>query len=279
MSDGKPERTLPGKNRPDERLRTPLYHQVYLILRGKILSGEIADGCLIPSEAELSKLYAVSRITVRRAVKELAQEGLVRRRRGAGTHVTFQPQQGLISVDVKNFINGLFEIGKETEVRLLEFSIECPPPDVREGLRLEEGEKVQRTVRARYANGKPFSFIVAYVPYSIARDFDRSRLEKDSLVDLIEATGLKISRAHQTISSGLADPVIASVLEVDVGAPLLTATRVMFDERNHPVEFIRSRYRPDRFQFWIDMDRAPESGPEGEGFVVSRAGRAEPGGD
>ncbi|MEQ8707706.1 MAG: GntR family transcriptional regulator [Rhodospirillales bacterium] len=267
---------MPADTRPNDQLRTPLYHQVYLILRDKIVSGVFTDGALIPSEAELSRMYGVSRITVRRAVEDLASEGLVRRRRGAGTNVTYEPGRDVISVDVKNILSGLFEIGKETTVRLLEYGVDLPPADVKRALRLGDGEKVQRTVRVRSTLGNPFSFIVAYVPYEIAVKFDRARLETDSLVDLLESTGRKLTHASQNISAGLADPIIARTLGVDVGSALITANRVMYDENNQPVEFVRARYRPDRFQYWLDMERAPANADGKAPFVVSNAGRAAP---
>src|SRR5690606_7863405 len=72
----------------DERLPTPLYHQIFLILRSQILDGRLQPGGLVPGEEELGRQFSVSRITARRALAELAAEGLVTRGRGRGTHVT-----------------------------------------------------------------------------------------------------------------------------------------------------------------------------------------------
>ncbi|RME67622.1 MAG: GntR family transcriptional regulator, partial [Alphaproteobacteria bacterium] len=72
----------------DSALPTPLYHQIYVLMREKIISGVYHDGSLIPSEHELEKMFGVSRITAKRALDELASEGLVTRRRGRGTTVT-----------------------------------------------------------------------------------------------------------------------------------------------------------------------------------------------
>jgi len=95
----------------------PLYHQVYLILRNKILTGEYGFGALLPSEQETSETFGVSRITAKRALNDLAGDGLVLRERGRGTKVVFHAPTPPVKANVEGLLENLLAMGLETEVR------------------------------------------------------------------------------------------------------------------------------------------------------------------
>ena len=115
-------------------LRMPLYHQIYLILRQKVLSGEFGFDERIPSEQELVDEYNVSRITARRALDELAAEGLVVRQRGKGTRVSFRPPTQPLESSVVGLLENLLAMGLETEVSLIEFEYVTANDDVAKAL-------------------------------------------------------------------------------------------------------------------------------------------------
>ena len=110
----------------DERLPMPLYHQVYLILRNKILTGEYGFGALLPSEQETSETFGVSRITAKRALNDLAGDGLVLRERGRGTKVVFHAPTPPVKANVEGLLENLLAMGLETEVSLLAFEYVRP---------------------------------------------------------------------------------------------------------------------------------------------------------
>lgn len=110
----------------DESSGTPLYQQIYDILRQKIISGDLPLNARLPAEQELTEMLGVSRITVKRALNELAVAGFVRRQRGIGTVVTYDAAAPTVKGSFENLIDGLKRMGIETEVQLLDCTIGKP---------------------------------------------------------------------------------------------------------------------------------------------------------
>lgn len=242
--------------RVNENLPTPLYHQIYVLLREKIVSGDYEDGSLIPSEHELEKIFNVSRITAKRALDELAADGLVARQRGRGTVVTFSapvPSRNAETMD--GLLENLLTIALETQVTIHEFDYVPASPRAAEALGLEPGDKVQRAIRVRTKDNTPFSYVETYVPEDIGRSFNMEEMENQPLLGLLERAGVKISRARQTITATLADGNTASMLSINVGSPLLKVSRVVYDAEDRPVEFINVLYRPDLYQMSLSLSR------------------------
>ncbi|WP_409743253.1 GntR family transcriptional regulator [Ferrovibrio sp.] len=242
-------------NTVDERLPTPLYHQIFLILQSQIRDGHLETGALLPGEEELARQFGVSRITARRALAELAAEGLVTRGRGRGTHVTARTEPPPIRAGVEGLLENLLAMGLKTQVNLIEFSYEPAPPDVAAALHVKAGEEVQRAVRVRSLEIGPFSYLTTYVPADIGRKFSRKELAHQPLLALLEQSGVTIGGAEQTISASLADARVAPLLKTAIGAPLLRISRVVQDSAGRPVEYIVGLYRPDRYQFRMSLDR------------------------
>jgi GntR family transcriptional regulator len=242
-------------NAVHESLPTPLYHQIYLILRGQISDGKLAAGAQVPGEEELARQFNVSRITARRALAELAAEGLVTRGRGRGTHVTHRNEPPPVRGAVEGLIENLMAMGLKTQVELIDFGYEAAAPDVSAALQVEAGAEVQRAVRVRSLEAGPFSYLTTFVPAEIGRKFGRKELAREPLLALLERSGVVIGAADQTISATLADTHVAPLLKTAVGTPLLRISRVVHDGSGHPVEYIIGLYRPDRYQFRMSLDR------------------------
>ncbi len=244
-----------GARSIDERLPTPLYHQILLILRSQILDGRLQAGVLLPGEEELARQFDVSRITARRALAELAAEGLVTRGRGRGTHVTQRSDPPPIRAGVEGLLENLLAMGLKTQVTLVDFGYEPAAPDVAVALQVTAGEEVQRAVRVRSLEAGPFSYLTTYVLADIGRKFSRKELAQQPLLSLLEQSGVTIGGAEQTISATLADARVAPLLNTAIGAPLLRIGRVVQDAAGRPVEYIIGLYRPDRYQFRMSLDR------------------------
>lgn len=235
---------------------TPLYHKVRLILRDRIDRGYYGEGGRLPSEAELGKEFDVSRITVSRAINELARQGLVERRRGAGTRIVANPRQTRpVATGLKGLLQSLNDMGNRTQVEVLEFGFVTAPAEVQTGLEVEPGDTVQRAVRVRSHNGQPFSYIVSYIRGEIGRRFGREDMVNKSMLSLLEENGVEIGSARQSFSATLADPATCGPLDVPVGTPLLVVTRTVSDASGRPVEFLRVLYRTDRYQYRMTLDR------------------------
>lgn len=239
----------------DRRLLTPLYHQIYVVIRNKIYDGSYADGSRVPSEHEVGALYGVSRITAKRALDELAAAGLVVRERGRGTHVSFSAPQPPMRSSVEGLLENLLLMGLKTEVELLDFAYVRPPAEVARELECRPEALVQRAVRVRSLEGAPFSHLTTYVPEEVGRSYSRDDLGGTPLLTLLERSGVVISSARQTISATLADADVAPLLGVDVATALIRIARVVFDQKQRPVEHITGLYRPDRYQYSMTLSR------------------------
>lgn len=238
----------------DERLRTPLYHQIYLILRDGIANGRYGKDAMVPGEQELTTMFGVSRITAKRALDELAVAGLVVRERGRGTRVRAETPPPIHS-SVEGLLENLMAMGLTTEVRLLQFSYVAAPRDVAAALGCAPGTTVQHAVRMRLLEGEPFSHLTTYVPEHIGRSYDREDLASTPLLALLERCGVVVSSAEQTITAVLADSRVALALNVEMGSPLLRLNRVVYDQDGGAVEHIIGLYRPDRYQYRMKLTR------------------------
>lgn len=247
-----------GAIRPTEPARTPLYHQIYLVLRQRIVDGEFADGDILPGEFELAEVYGVSRITAKRALDELAKDGLVRRERGRGTMVSHRREDGPMQAQFEGQLEDLLAMGMETSVDLLEFAYMPASAEVASALDCAPGDEVQMSVRVRSVRGEPFSHLTTYVPGDIGRKFGEKDLAQRPLLALLEKSGVHVDAAEQTITATLADTGTARRLDTTVGAPLIKVVRIVQDIDGRPVEYITALYRPDRYQYHMNLTRQAE---------------------
>jgi GntR family transcriptional regulator len=236
-------------------LKTPLYHQIALILRQQIVDGYYAYDDRVPTEKELTERYEVSRITAKRALDDLAKEGLVVRERARGTRVCFKGAIQPVKSSVEGVLENLLSMGLETEVTLLSFEYVTPTDALMESLECEKDTLVQKAVRIRSLEGEPFSYLITHVPEDIGQQYDQNELAEKPLLALLERSGVKVASANQTISASLADAVVASALNVEIGAALLAINRVVRDQNGRPVEHISALYRPDRYQYHMELTR------------------------
>ncbi len=239
----------------DQRLPTPLYHQLYVVLRNKILSGVHPLGSLLPSEQRIAGEFQVSRITAKRALNELAASGFVVRERGRGTRVVYQASATMVRSRVEGLLENLLAMGLETRVSLLAFDYRPPSQEVAQALDCDPAAPVQRAVRVRMLETEPFSHLTTHVPADIGRCYTRDELASQPLLTLLERSGVRVDHAEQTIGATLADSEIAGPLGVEMGSPLLRIERVVYARGQRPVEHITALYRPDRYQYQMTLTR------------------------
>ena len=241
-------------------VETSKARQLYLLLRDRIANGRLEQGGLLPGEQALAVKHGVSRVTVRRALAELEREGLVSRRRGAGTFVLGDFGSKPIVADMSDVLAHLAAMGRETGVRLIEFAYREPPLTVARALRLKVGERTQFSVRVRLIDGQPFSHLVTHVPERFGITYTEADLASRPLLALLERTGIKVERATQDVTATLASPDVAAALEVEVGSPLIGLTRTVFDRDGAGVEHLNALYRPDRYTLRMEMEREIRAG-------------------
>ncbi|GMU43442.1 MAG: GntR family transcriptional regulator [Xanthomonadales bacterium] len=237
--------------RPDQP--TPLYHQLYVVVKRKIEGGELRQGALLPAEKEIAAWFGISRITVKRALDDLEAEGFVSRHRGRGTHVTWKYEPKVLRAPLDSMLESLATMGRETQVRLIEFARVIPPPQVADALRVPPDCQVERAVRLRLAEALPFAHYVSWTR-QIGHGLDPELLKSStSRLDLFRRLGVHLKEVDQVITAVAADTTLAQRLVVRVGEPLLQVIRIASDQHGQPIDYLVACYRPDRFQYHLKM--------------------------
>jgi GntR family transcriptional regulator len=239
----------------DEDSGVPLYQQIYDLLRQHIIDGTLRHNERLPAEADFIEALGVSRITIKRAMNELAVAGLVRRQRGLGTVVIYDSDAPTVRGSFETMIDGLTRMGVETEVRLLDCAVIEASPAIAETLDLPAGASVQRIVRVRTLASEPFSYLITYIPHDIADAYDAELLATESLIMLLEQAGHAPVAAEQTISAVAAEGAVAANLGVAPGSPLMCIHRLMKDQAGRIVQNITAFYRADRFEYHMSFAR------------------------
>lgn len=214
----------------------PLHRQLFLVLRDQIQRGALVPGQRLPTEQELGEQFEVSRITVRRALQDLADQQFVMRKHGRGTFVLDHapdtpPSSGLTLMD------SMRKAQLETSVEVLEYEARRPPPTIVGDLDLEQNEEVLYVLRLRRdkSTGEPLIISESWLPESLAKTVTRKSLSKKAMFELLETAGHKIGRVIQELTAEIADPVRARLLQTSIGAPVFRVSRVFFDVNDRPV--------------------------------------------
>jgi GntR family transcriptional regulator len=236
-------------------LRSPLYHQIFLILKNKIIEGEYPESALLPSEQEISTIFKVSRITAKRALNDIAAAGLAVRERGRGTRVTYiAGRKRTIHASVQSLIDSLrHRGGRDNSVRVMDLRYMPAPIEIARELSIARGELVQYAQRLCLHKGTPHSLISTYIPEVFGRHWSINDMTKKPLARLFDDAEVVIERAEQMISATLADSQTAAVLEVAVGAPLIKMIKIAYTDKNQPAEYMVSLHPPDRYHFHISL--------------------------
>ncbi len=236
-----------------DQLPVPKFHQIYLILREQLLLGEFNSG--LPSEPALQLQYAVARVTIRRALAKLEEEGLITRKAGRGTHPTrFTEPAPKLGSKLSGLLENLVVMGLHTRVKVIEVLTMPATSEIGAALGLPVNQKIQKAVRVRNVADGPLSLITTYVPETIAH-FKRRELANKPILILLEQAGVAVGRAEQSISAKLADVKTAQLLDLPVGSALLAVKRLVFDSDDRPVMWLHGLYRPDRYEYVMQLSR------------------------
>ncbi|HZQ05349.1 MAG TPA: GntR family transcriptional regulator [Anaerolineae bacterium] len=236
--------------RLNRRANTPLFKQIAAQLRQQIEQGTLHLGDVIPGERELAESLDVSRMTLRAAIDELVDEGLLLRQRGRGTvvaHVRINKQAQVMGF--MSFSEEMHSRGLEPSSRILAFKSEVADAGVAAQLDLPLGAQVILLKRVRLANGEPMALERCYVPYERFRRLLNFDLSTRSLYDILEKEfDTRPTLCEETVEAiALAAPE-ARELRVKRGSPALLVTRVTRDARGALIEAEQTTYRSDRYR-------------------------------
>jgi GntR family transcriptional regulator len=229
-----------------------------MLLSDRINNGEWQVDDMLPTEEQLTEQYALSRTTVRQALRELELEGLISRYRGRGTFVS-QPKLSHSPEPHHGLTDFLLQQGRKPGWRVLSADWAPAPAEAASGLQLEQGTAVFCLRRLRLADEEPIGYHVAYVSPLWAAAINTDLLETGGSLHYLNARNqLAGSYADRTIESIPAPKPVSELLMVEKGSPLLMIHRFVSGRAGKPVEELRAMYRGDRFRYQIR--HLPEGG-------------------
>ena len=226
----------------------PLYIQLAENIRQLIIDGEVSAGDALPSERELKNVTGTSRVTIRKAIRVLVDEGLLSSRHGAGTYINSEIEQH--GDALTSFTQDAIGRGEDSSSVWLTRSTSMPTQDEAKHLCLNLDAHVARFGRLRLSNGEPLAIEHAVVPLSILPD---PSLVTDSLYSALSAYGKQPTKGNQKICASLATPTEAGLLSISENSEVLRIERNTFLADGTPVEYTRSVYRGDQYVFVTDL--------------------------
>ncbi len=229
----------------------PRYLQLKRMIEEAVRSGAIRPGEALPAEREIAARTALSRVTVRKAVQDLVREGLLVQRHGSGTFVA--PRVGRVEQSLSNltsFTEDMASRGIAVRSVWLDRGIYAPSPEEFIALGLSSSERVSRIARLRIGDDEPLAIERASLSASALPD---PSVVDRSLYAALEKTGMRPVRAIQRISAALLGDKDADLLGVPAGSASLNIERTSYLATGKVVEFTRSIYRADAYDFVAEL--------------------------
>jgi GntR family transcriptional regulator len=230
-------------------------------LRDRVARGEFAAGRLLPSESELGAAYDASRVTVRKALEALRDEGLVDARQGFGWFVAADPLRQSLgrlgTIEAQLAASGL-----APERRVLDFRFVTPPAWVAKEL---GPGSVLEVRRLNLADGEPFARVTVWCPERLGSSLSRDEVERSPFYELLP---IELGGATQTIGAAAASAGDAEVLAIPAGSPVLVCRRITTSTDGEPVLLSEHVFPAHRTEFVVDLPRSePSIAPTGMRLV------------
>lgn len=241
------EKVYPNSNRP-------LYLQLKDILIGKIDSGELEPGETIPGERVLAEIYDISRVTVRKCIGNMVEEGYLIRSHGKETRVADRKINHRLGRLI-GVVEELAETQDGVKVKELHKGYEIPALNVLEALNLEEGSRIFEFTRTAYTDKSPLVINYSYVPEEVGKLLEDINFDTAQVFSHLERCGYELSYAEQQISAGLCRTDEAEPLAYERGKAVLVIKRTTYLKDGSPILYERSVYRGDAYQYSIKLYR------------------------
>jgi GntR family transcriptional regulator len=237
--------------------RAVRYRDIAENLRDRVAAGEFGAGRLLPSEAELSDRYGASRVTVRRALELLRDEGLIDARQGLGWFVATDPLRQTLG-RLATIEAQLAESGWRPERRILEFEFTRADGDVRAVLGVEQ---VLRVRRVNLADDEPFAVVTVWCPADLGNRLSRADVERSPFYELL---GVRLGGATQTIAAAAVEADDARLLRIPRASPVLKCRRVTRDVDGRAVLLSEYVFPAHRTEFVVELAQSePSIAPTG----------------
>lgn len=263
----------------------PKYGILMEELRARVRDGRYRVGDLIPSEPQLQAEFGVSRVTVRRAIDELAREGLLRKEQGRGTYV-HSPE---ITQDLNTLVGvteTMYAMGLVPEDLSTQLFLEAAPDPIAQMLGLQTGDAIWHLVRRRGSDGVPINLTDNFIVPRLVPGLSRDLLLQSLYATYERVFGLTLVRGEEIVEAKAAGEIDAALLQVRRGAPILVVTRTTFLDSGDAIEVAIVRSRSDRYRYAIRLAGRPlvevpspvvPRGPQQEKPTTTEPPRATPG--
>lgn len=235
-------------------LDTPLYEQIRRDLEQQIRSGALKPGDQLPSEAELQKMYSVSRTPIRQALDALETAGLIYRAQGRGSFVRERKIGGPVGY-MLGFGQHLLDKGYQVERKTLSIELVAANEQVAAGLQLEPGVDVIHVRRRFDVDGEPLVLFNHYVRPIISIQSLRREGDFFSLYDQLQRAGFEPQEAFQSISAVILDEASASLLRVPPASAALLIKQTYYAAGQVPIWLSQLLIRADRYEYEVKLQK------------------------
>lgn len=237
----------------------PVYHRLYVLIAEGIKDGRYPPGELLPPEKTLAERYEVSRVTVRKALAHLVEDGLVTKRHGQGNIVTLGASSDRENNRVSGLIADLVAQGVDFRAKTLYWDRVVPGRLVIEKLGLPVGAECFLIRRLRSLKRQPVSYASIYLPERVGITLKRKNAARKLILQMLDDSPFAVDHTEYSLSATLADGEIADSLGLAVGSPVLRMLGVAFTAEHVPVYFQDSLYHPDRYEYAVKLSRDTDS--------------------
>lgn len=224
----------------------PLYFQLSQELERAISDGDLKPGDRIETEVEIAERLGLSRPTVRQAIQDLVNKGMLVRRRGVGTQVVHAQLRR--SMELTSLFDDLTSANKKPTTRVLSLTTIPADATIAAALNIAEGTSVLALKRLRSVRNEPLAIMNNWLPAALV-DLTKDELERTGLYEVLRSNGIQMRVANQRIGARAATAAEARLLDLKPNSPLLTMERTAFDESGKAIEFSSHCYRADAYSF------------------------------
>lgn len=232
----------------DKNSPIPVYYQLKNDFIKKIASGVWKAGECISSERELCEIYDVSRMTIRQAIGELVQEGILTRKKGKGTFVC---EQKVNQKDMMSFTEMIKQSGRSLETKVVEFEIIDTPEDIQDVFILDRLYKISRK---RIVDNECIAVETVYIPVDYCGHLNKEMLE-GSLYKVLEGFGYIITNSNSSIVAVNVDDEIRKILECEINTPILKVVSKTFTNTDKLLFLEEAFYKSDKFTLQVNISR------------------------
>ena len=241
------------KKLDDSKGAPPLYLQISNILKDKIIKREYEQGDRIPSEKELQELYDVSRITARQAIQELEQDNMVKRGRGKGTIVTYQPCIDEYLNTIRSFTDEMKERGMKPGSKDVKISLQKADSFLSRIFGVMEDSFLYFLERVRTGDGQEIVYFQSYFTIDTNLPLEEDK-KIESVYAVLKEKGIIPVHVDEQFDCLMPSAHVQRKLGMKEGVPVLRRKRISYNSKGKAIEYTIGYYRGDRYTYHLEMD-------------------------